>query len=58
MLVSMPELVKDVEDPSRIEGLLVSLRVKCPRCGTLRQPRESSVCRVCGEAVIVWGWAP
>ena len=52
----VPRVVKDVEDRSRIEVLLRSLRVECPRCGTLRQPRESSPCRACGEAVIVWGW--
>ena len=56
MPMSMPELVKDVDDPSRIETLLVSRCVKCSRRGTVRPPRECSRCRVCGEPVIVWRW--
>ena len=48
----VPELAKDIEDPSRIEEVLTSPRVKCPRCGTLRQPRDFRLCRVCDEAVI------
>ena len=58
MSMPVPALVKDVEDPSRIEELLVSERVKCQQCGTLRQPKDSILCRVCCEPVIVWGWAP
>ena len=30
----------------------------CQVCGAARAPRDSILCRVCGEPVIVWGWAP
>lgn len=30
----------------------------CQVCGAAREPQESIFCRVCGEPVIAWGWAP
>jgi len=32
--------------------------VNCQVCGAARAPRDPIFCRVCGEPVIVWGWAP
>jgi len=32
--------------------------VKCQVCGAAHAPEEFVFCRVCGEPVIVWGWAP
>jgi hypothetical protein len=30
----------------------------CQVCGTAHRPDEFIFCSVCGEPVIVWGWAP
>ena len=30
----------------------------CQVCGAARTPKDPIFCRVCGEPVIVWGWAP
>ena len=30
----------------------------CQVCGAARKPQDPILCRVCGEPVIVWGWAP
>ena len=30
----------------------------CQVCGAAHSPEEFIFCRVCGEPVIVWGWAP
>ena len=48
---------RDIEDPP-VEEAVPDLPVKCQVCGTLRQPKDSTFCRACGEPVIVWGWAP
>ena len=31
---------------------------RCQVCGAVRKPEDPILCRVCGEPVIVWGWAP
>jgi hypothetical protein len=30
----------------------------CQVCGARRRPEDPTHCRVCGEPVINWGWAP
>ncbi len=50
--------VKDIEDPPRQPEVPPDWAVKCQVCGTVRQPKDSILCRVCGEPVIIWGWAP
>ena len=30
----------------------------CQVCGTPAATPDSNLCRVCGEPVIAWGWAP
>ena len=30
----------------------------CQVCGAARKPDDPIFCGVCGEPVIVWGWAP
>ena len=31
---------------------------RCPVCGTAHAAEEPILCRVCGEPVLLWGWAP
>ena len=31
---------------------------RCQVCGAVARPQDPILCRVCGEPVIVWGWAP
>ncbi len=30
----------------------------CQICGATHRAEDPILCRVCGEPVIVWGWAP
>ena len=30
----------------------------CQICGAARESGDPILCRVCGEPVIAWGWAP
>ncbi len=30
----------------------------CQVCGVRCRPGDSTLCRVCGEPVLNWGWAP
>jgi hypothetical protein len=30
----------------------------CQVCGVAHSPEDFMFCRVCGEPVIIWGWAP
>ncbi len=55
----MPDPVKDIgEDALLPPELPPGWTVKCQVCGTVHEPEDSILCRVCGEPVIVWGWAP
>ena len=49
---------EDIEDPPAVEEAPTDWPVKCQVCGTIRQPRDSTLCRVCGEPILIWGWAP
>ncbi len=54
----MAEHVKEVDEPRRQPELPAGWVVRCQICRTVHRPEDSILCRVCGEPVIVWGWAP
>jgi ribosomal protein S27E len=54
----MAEPMKDTVEPGPRPESAVERPVKCEICGTFRRPADSILCRVCGEPVLVWGWAP
>ncbi|MBI4635509.1 MAG: hypothetical protein HY727_04080 [Candidatus Rokubacteria bacterium] len=46
------------EAPAGVEETPVDLPQTCQICGATHWPDEPILCRICGEPVLVWGWAP
>ena len=46
---------RDTRAPARDSAEFLA---RCQLCGAAREREDPILCRVCGEPVIVWGWAP
>jgi hypothetical protein len=55
--MTQPAATTDRDARTRAPGPAEPLS-KCQLCGAARAPEDPIFCRVCGEPVIVWGWAP
>ncbi|MDO8478743.1 MAG: hypothetical protein Q7W02_21600 [Candidatus Rokubacteria bacterium] len=55
--MTQPAATTDRDTRTRAQDPAEAL-VNCQVCGAARTPQDSIFCRVCGEPVIVCGWAP
>jgi len=59
MTSPVPTSGRDGRAPAPVAPAPAEPMAACQVCGArVPLPQESIFCRVCGEPVIVWGWAP
>jgi hypothetical protein len=55
----MSKAAGEIKDPDPVEPPpVVVWPVRCQVCGVVQRPERPTVCQVCGEPVLVPGWAP